>query len=165
MRLMQMTLLNEGPADVEGELSVEALTDTPVPLRPYHGTRYQHATRRSKLMSSEVLKKIAARNLKSVVNTAANSQKQVAVVLPSFTTSTASSGLKLGSDDRAASVATIGVQLNTGARDESEETAGVSQLSPRWPSAPRRAAPDDSTNAKGRSTYVKRCAIMTPTGR
>ncbi|KUF97965.1 Copper-exporting P-type ATPase A [Phytophthora nicotianae] len=45
-----------------------------------------------------------------------------------LTTSTASSGLQLGSDDRAASVATIGVQLNTGARDESEETAGVSQL-------------------------------------
>ncbi|OWZ05194.1 Mitochondrial-processing peptidase subunit alpha [Phytophthora megakarya] len=60
-----------------------------------------------------------------------------AAAAPKFTSSTASSarrrlacrkGLTLGSDDRAASVATIGVQLNTGARDESEETAGVSQL-------------------------------------
>ncbi|KAG6618432.1 Mitochondrial-processing peptidase subunit alpha [Phytophthora cinnamomi] len=45
-----------------------------------------------------------------------------------LTTSSASSGLALGSDDRAAPVATIGVQLRTGVRDESEETAGVSQL-------------------------------------
>ncbi|KAL3660034.1 hypothetical protein V7S43_014958 [Phytophthora oleae] len=45
-----------------------------------------------------------------------------------LTTSTASSGLKLGSDDRAATVATIGVQINAGVRDETEETAGISQL-------------------------------------
>ncbi|KAF4322153.1 hypothetical protein BBO99_00001311 [Phytophthora kernoviae] len=45
-----------------------------------------------------------------------------------LTTSTSSSGLKLSSDDRSATVATIGVQLNTGSRDETEETAGVSQL-------------------------------------
>ncbi|GMF53276.1 unnamed protein product [Phytophthora fragariaefolia] len=51
-----------------------------------------------------------------------------AAAAPKLTTSSASSGLALGSDDRAAPVATIGVQLRTGARDESEETAGVSQL-------------------------------------
>ncbi|KAG1693723.1 hypothetical protein DVH05_023124 [Phytophthora capsici] len=45
-----------------------------------------------------------------------------------LTTSTTSSGLKLSSDDRAATVATIGVQLDTGVRDETEETAGISQL-------------------------------------
>ncbi|TDH73606.1 uncharacterized protein CCR75_007281 [Bremia lactucae] len=45
-----------------------------------------------------------------------------------LTTSTAVLGLKLGSDDRAASVATIGFQLNTGARDENDDTAGLSQL-------------------------------------
>ncbi|CAH0473946.1 unnamed protein product [Peronospora belbahrii] len=50
------------------------------------------------------------------------------VAAPKLTSSTVSSGLVLGSDDHAASVATIGVQLNTGARDETEETAGVSQL-------------------------------------
>ncbi|KAE9134994.1 hypothetical protein PF010_g2246 [Phytophthora fragariae] len=55
------------------------------------------------------------------------SQPQPAAA-PKLTTSSASSGLVLGSDDRVASVATIGVQLNTGSRDESEETAGVSQL-------------------------------------
>ncbi|KAF1788375.1 hypothetical protein GQ600_11802 [Phytophthora cactorum] len=32
MRLMQMTLLNEGPADFEGKLSVEAGTATTAPL-------------------------------------------------------------------------------------------------------------------------------------
>ncbi|CAI5710427.1 unnamed protein product [Hyaloperonospora brassicae] len=47
---------------------------------------------------------------------------------PTLTTSTALSGLALGSDDCAASVATIGVQLATGTRDECDETAGVSQL-------------------------------------
>uniref|UniRef100_M4BAL3 Peptidase M16 N-terminal domain-containing protein n=1 Tax=Hyaloperonospora arabidopsidis (strain Emoy2) TaxID=559515 RepID=M4BAL3_HYAAE len=52
----------------------------------------------------------------------------VAIGSPKLTTSTALSGLALGSDDCAASVATIGVQLNTGTRDESDETAGVSQL-------------------------------------
>lgn len=45
-----------------------------------------------------------------------------------LTASAASSGLKLGSDDRAAPVATIGLQLATGSRDESEATAGLSQL-------------------------------------
>ncbi|KAF1787468.1 hypothetical protein GQ600_7620 [Phytophthora cactorum] len=64
MRLMQTTLLNEGPADFEGDLSVETLTDTTVPLRQYHGTRYQHATRRSELMYSGGLKERTARNLK-----------------------------------------------------------------------------------------------------
>lgn len=45
-----------------------------------------------------------------------------------LTISTALSGLSLGSDDRAATVATIGVHLNTGVRDESEDDSGVSQL-------------------------------------
>ncbi|GMF65532.1 unnamed protein product [Phytophthora lilii] len=47
---------------------------------------------------------------------------------PKLTTSAAPSGLALGSDDRAAAVATVGLQLRTGARDESEATAGLSQL-------------------------------------
>ncbi|KAL4169244.1 hypothetical protein KRP22_010167 [Phytophthora ramorum] len=51
-----------------------------------------------------------------------------ATAAPKLTASKASSGLALGSDDRAAPVATIGVQLSTGSRDESEDTAGVSQL-------------------------------------
>ncbi|CAI5711388.1 unnamed protein product [Peronospora effusa] len=52
----------------------------------------------------------------------------VAVAAPKFTSSTASSGLVLGSDDCAASVSTIGVQIKTGVRDETEDTAGISQL-------------------------------------
>jgi predicted Zn-dependent peptidase len=51
-----------------------------------------------------------------------------AAAAPKLTTSSASSGLALGSDDREAPVATIGLQLATGVRDESDENAGVSQL-------------------------------------
>ncbi|KAI9907914.1 hypothetical protein PsorP6_003345 [Peronosclerospora sorghi] len=52
----------------------------------------------------------------------------VAPSAPKLTTSTATSGLTLGSDDRFASVATIGVHLSTGTRDESDETTGLAQL-------------------------------------
>ncbi|CEG36370.1 mitochondrial-processing peptidase subunit [Plasmopara halstedii] len=52
----------------------------------------------------------------------------LAATAAKLTTSTTFSGLSLGSDDRDASVATIGVYLNTGARDETEDNAGVSQL-------------------------------------
>ncbi|KAF1790188.1 hypothetical protein GQ600_2625 [Phytophthora cactorum] len=74
MRPMQMTLLNEGPADFEGDLRLKLSPILLSPLRQYHGTRYQHATRRNKLMSSERLKERAARNLKSVANTAAKQE-------------------------------------------------------------------------------------------
>ncbi|KAG3029812.1 hypothetical protein PC121_g13164 [Phytophthora cactorum] len=128
MRLMQMTLFNEGPADVEGELSVEALTDTPVPPStvPRYTLPARHTPKQVDVFRST--KENSGKESQKRRQYRCKFSEASGCGVAKLTTSTASSGLKLGSDDRAASVATIGVQLNTGARDESEETAGVSQL-------------------------------------
>ncbi|KAG6942119.1 hypothetical protein JG687_00019251 [Phytophthora cactorum] len=134
------------------------------PLRPYHGTRYQHATRRSKLMSSEVLKKIAARNLKSVVNTAANSQKQVAVVLPSLPRPRprrASSWARTTAPPLWPPSACSSIRVRV---TRARRLRVCRSCSPRWPSAPRRAAPDDSTNAKGKIYLCQKMRHHDPNG-